>query len=75
LSWRYDAEMGPATKDVGKKISREEGNGKRPKNNKKKGRKIALLSLFWGEGATEKTPKIAKRLKNSIIYLLYQYHV
>jgi len=36
-------------KGVGRKISRERGNGKRPKNSKKY-RKIALLSFFQGGG-------------------------
>jgi len=61
------------SKGVGRKISR--GWGRATEKNRKiakNDRKIALLSLFRGEGATEKRPKNRKkRPKNSTIKPLF----
>jgi len=57
-------------KGVGRKISREGGNEKIPKNSKKTG-KMALLSLFQGGGQRKNRLKNSKkRPKNNIIKLL-----
>jgi len=44
-----------ADKGVGRKISR--GGGEATEKNNEKGQQIPLLSLFRGEGVTEKRPK------------------
>jgi len=56
------------------------GGSQRKKDRKiaKKYRKIALLYLFQGRGATEKRPKKAKKDRKIallILYLLNLYHV
>jgi len=68
----------PSPKGVGRKFF-QGGQRKNDQKLAKKYRKIALFSLFQGEGgATEKRPKTRKKgqkITLSSLYLLYLYHV
>jgi len=86
LAWASTAGAGGAmapwifihgTKGVGRKFS-SGGRGNGIPKISKKYRKIALFSLFQGEGQRKKRPKNSKKCRKKALlslYLLYLYHV